>query len=453
MKDERIAKEMNQVKKYVLLYVFIAAIVLGVFKLLVFGFNMRMFYVEGFIILSSIILFSIVSLKKIGDYDERIERSISKTYHIGFIFVFIGGLWVHFYQVLSSTLAQSTVVHMTNTLILIGFVVAMIMLKRKGLYANYKYIESSKSNYYSHVFLNVLIILLTFGLIYVTVLFTINKAIDFTSNIYFLLSIIISFIMVSLEYILFSIYEKNHYDEVIAFEENRPNIISKNVFLFQAILLMFAVFSGYVNYKLMMITTGSLIEQQEALYTWATLQTWTKLIALDVAILSLISSLIIYYYLRKLIGKHKVLSFYLSVIIVSFVIQVFQYFHALFLPLLQNVIEPQEAFIQWVTTYSRINLGISVVFALIYISLSVYLFIKNAPYRSMILIYSFFLLISNPLVTGIVFKNNPQFLYTARFVLSTLRGVYFLVLVGVLAYNKYPKRDYIKKMEIDVEFE
>jgi hypothetical protein len=148
-----------------------------------------------------------------------------------------------------------------------------------------------------------------------------------------------------------------------------------------------------------------------------------------------------------------VLSFYLSIIIVSFVIQVFQYFHALFLPLLQNVIEPQEAFIQWVTTYSRINLGISVVFALIYISLSVYLFIKSAPYRSMILIYSFFLLISNPLVTGIVFKNNPQFLYTARFVLSTLRGVYFLVLVGVLAYNKYPKGDYIKKMEIDVEFE
>lgn len=452
MKDERIAKEMNQVKKYVLLYVFIATIVLGVFKLLVFGFDLRIFYVEGFIIFSSMILFSIVSLKQVGDYDERIEKSISKTYHIGFIFIFIGGLWAHFYQVLSSALTQSTVAYITNTLILIGFIVAMILLKRKGLYANYKYIESSKSKYYLHVLFNVLIILLVFGFIYVTVLLAINGSIDIGSNLYFNLRIGLSLIMLSIQYILFSIYEKNHYDEVIAFEENRPKIISKNVFLFQVILLMFAVFSGYVNYRLMMITTGSLIEQQEALYTWTTLQTLTKFIALDVAILSLISSLILYYYLRNLIGKHKVLSLYLSISIVSFVIQVLQYFHALFLPLLQNMIETHEAFIKWITTYSQVNVGISVVFALIYISLSVYLFFKNAPYRSMILIYSFFLLISNPLVTGVFFKNNPQILYTVRFVLSTLRGVYFLALVGVLAYNKYPMSKYTKKIEVENDF-
>ncbi|AUD65837.1 hypothetical protein BK011_09115 [Tenericutes bacterium MZ-XQ] len=453
MKDERIAKEMNQVKKYVLLYVFIASIVLAVLKLLVFGFNMRMFYVEGFIILSSMILFSIVSLKQVGDYDERIERSISKTYHIGFIFIFIGGLWVHFYQVLSSTLAQSTVVNMTNTLILIGFIVAMIFLKRKGLYANYKYIESSKSNYYSHVFLNVLIILLTFGLIYVTVLFTINKAIDFTSNIYFLLSIIISFIMVSVEYILFSIYEKNHYDEVIAFEENRSNIMSKNAFLFQLILFVFAVFSGYVNYRLMIITSGSLLEQRESFNTWMTIQTFTKLVALDFTILSLISSLIICYFLRKLIGKHKILSLFLSISIVSFVIQVLQYFHALFLPLLQNVIEPHEAFIQWVMTYGRINLGIMVVFTLIYITIGIYLYIKNVPFKRMFLIYSILLLGSNPLISDILFKSDLQTLYTLRFLFSTLQGAYLLLLIGVLAYNKYPKCNYTKKIEFEGEFE
>lgn len=453
VKDERIAKEMNQVKKYVLLYVFIAAIVLAVLKLLVFGFNMSIFYVEGFIILSSMILFSIVSLKQVGDYDERIEKSISKTYHIGFIFIFIGGLWVHFYQVLSNTLAQSTVVNITNTLILIGFIVAMILLKRKGLYANYKYIESSKSNYYSHVFLNVLIILLTFGMIYLTVLFTINRSIDFTGNIYFLLIIIISLIMVSVEYILFSIYEKNHYDEMIAFEENRSNIMSKNAFLFQLILFVFAVFSGYVNYRLMIITSGSLLEQRESFNTWMTIQTFTKLVALDFTILSLISSLIIYYFLRKLIGKQKILSLFLSISIVSFVIQVLQYFHALFLPLLQNVIEPHEAFIQWVMTYGRINLGIMVVFTLIYITIGIYLYIKNVPFKRMFLIYSILLLGSNPLISDILFKSDLQTLYTLRFLFSTLQGAYLLLLIGVLAYNKYPKGDYVKKIELDVELE
>ena len=240
---------------------------------------------------------------------------------------------------------------------------------------------------------------------------------------------------------------------MIAFEENRSNIMSKNAFLFQLILFVFAVFSGYVNYRLMIITSGSLLEQRESFNTWMTIQTFTKLVALDFTILSLISSLIIYYFLRKLIGKHKILSLFLSISIVSFVIQVLQYFHALFLPLLQNVIEPHEAFIQWVMTYGRINMGIMVVFTLIYITIGIYLYIKNVPFKRMFLIYSILLLGSNPLISDILFKSDLQTLYTLRFLFSTLQGAYLLLLIGVLAYNKYPKRDYIKKMEIDVEFE
>lgn len=442
MKDERIVKEMNQVKKYVLLYVFIAAIFLGMLKLLMFGFNFSIFYVEGFIIFSSMLLFSIVSLKQVGDYDERIEQSIGKVYHVGFIFMFIGGLWVHFYQVLSSALTQSTVVHITNTLILVGFIVALILLKRRGLYANYKYIESSKSKYYSRMFLNVLMILLTFVFIYYTVLFALKDLIDLSGSIYFIAIVTISFVMVSVEYILFSIYEKNHYDEMIAFEENRPNILSKNSFLFQVILFLFAVASGYVNYRFMMMTTDGLVGNREALHTWATLQTLIKLVTLDFAIIGLISSLIIYYYLKKLIGNHKILSLYLMISMISFGVQVLQYMHALLLPLLQNMIEPHDVFIKWVMTYNQVNLGISVIFMLIYMALGIYLYIKNVPYKTIFLLYSIFLLISSPFLLEILLKNNLQTLFAVRFILSTLQGAYVCFLIGVLAYNKYPKDSY-----------
>jgi len=442
VKDERIVKEMNQVKKYVLLYVFIAAIFLGMLKLLMFGFNFSIFYVEGFIIFSSMLLFSIVSLKQVGDYDERIEQSIGKVYHVGFIFMFIGGLWVHFYQVLSSALTQSTVVHITNTLILVGFIVALILLKRRGLYANYKYIESSKSKYYSRMFLNVLMIILTFVFIYYTVLFALKDLIDLSGSIYFIAIVTISFVMVSVEYILFSIYEKNHYDEMIAFEENRPNILSKNSFLFQVILFLFAVASGYVNYRFMMMTTDGLVGNREALHTWATLQTLIKLVTLDFAIIGLISSLIIYYYLKKLIGNHKILSLYLMISMISFGVQVLQYMHALLLPLLQNMIEPHDVFIKWVMTYNQVNLGISVIFMLIYMALGIYLYIKNVPYKTIFLLYSIFLLISSPFLLEILLKNNLQTLFAVRFILSTLQGVYVCFLIGVLAYNKYPKDSY-----------
>ena len=437
MKDERIIKEMNQVKKYVLLYVFIAAAILGVLKLILFGFNLSMFYVEGFIIVTSVLLFSIVSLNFVGNYDERIERRVGVIYHIGFIFIFIGGLWVHFYQVLASALAQSTVVYVTNTLILVGFIVALILLKKRKLYANYKYIEYSKSSYYFHVFINVLVILATFIGIYLTVLLSMNYPIDISGSLYFIATITVSFVMISIEYVLFSIYEKNHYDEEIAFENENPSILSKNAFLFQIIVFIFTYLSGYVNYRLMMITTGSLIEHQEELQTWSILQSLTKLAAIDFAILGLMVSLIIYYYLKKLIGKHKILSLYLVLNIVSFIIQVLEYVFSLVMPLLQSVIELHENFIKLITTYSQINLGISVIFGLIYFTLGIYLYIKNVPFKTMFLIYSILLVIFNPAVSGIFFKRNLEVLFTVRFVASTLLAAYVLLIIGVLAYHKY----------------
>ena len=381
MKDERISKEMNIVKKYVLLYVFVAAVILGLIKIIVFGFNLNLFYVEGFVILSSSILYSIVSLNRLGIYDERAELREGRIYKYGFGLIFIGGLWTHFYQILSSTLTQSAIVSVTNTLILIGFIVTIVLLKRKGLYANYKYIEHSKSKYYLHVLLNVLLIFVVFFGIYQTVVLAINDTVDFGLAIYLMAIIAYSFVMLSIEYVLFSIYEKNHYDETIDFEKRRANLMSKNAFLFQIILFIFSTFSSYVNYRMMMLLEGGLNQQSGELARWSTMQIFTKIVAIDFMIISLMVSIIIYLYLVKLIGESKLLSFFLKFSIIIFFIGFIQYIFSFVFEYLSISGDSLDTLVRVVTTYNRISLYIGLATSIIYVVLGILVFLKNVPLK------------------------------------------------------------------------
>jgi len=153
VKDERIIKEMNQIKGYVLGYGFIATLILTILKLLMRFEQLEYFYVGIFVVLLSAITFGIVAILKSSDLDERIEDKIKQTYKFSYIFLTVGGLWVHFYQVLTNFAQMQVSLYITNTLILIGFIVTIVLLNRKNLYANYKFIEYDKKTYYKHIFL------------------------------------------------------------------------------------------------------------------------------------------------------------------------------------------------------------------------------------------------------------------------------------------------------------
>jgi hypothetical protein len=437
VKDERISKEMNVVKKYVLLYVFVAAVILGLMKIIVFGFNLGLFYVEGYMIASSIILYSIVSLNRVGIYDERAELREGRIYKYGFGLIFIGGLWTHFYQILSSALTQSAIVSITNTLILIGFIVTIILLKRKGLYANYKYIEHSKSKYYLHVLLNVLLIFVVFFGIYQTVVLAINDTVDCGLAIYFMAINAYSFVMLSIEYILFSIYEKNHYDEMIDFEKRRPNLMSKNALLFQIILFIFSTFSSYVNYRMMMITAGSLSGQSGELARWSTMQTFTKIVAVDFMIISLMVSFIIYLYLVKLIGKNKLLSFFIKFSIAIFVINFIEYIFSFVLQYLSASLDSFDTFVSVITTYNQISLFISLSISIVYVVLGVLLYLKNVPFKRLFLTYSILVTLTNHLLINLLFENNLRVLFTMRFISNLIPSALILLIIGLLSYHRY----------------
>lgn len=443
MKDERISKEMNDVKKYILLYVFVAAVILGFIKIIVFGFNLNLFYVEGFIILSSIILYSIVSLNQLGIYDERAELREGRIYKYGFGLIFIGGLWTHFYQILSSALAQSAIVSVTNTLILIGFIVTIVLLKRKGLYANYKYIEHSKSKYYLHVLLNVVLILIVFFGIYQTVVLTITNSLDIGLAIYFMTIIAYSFVMVSIEYVLFSIYEKNHYDEMIDFEKRRAKLLSKNAFLFQIIIFLFTMFSSYVNFKMMMITTGSLNEQREALTRWSTMQTFTKIVSVDFMIISLMVSVIIYLYIVKLIGKNKLSSYFLKFSIAVFAINFIQYIFSFILQYLNASMDSFDIFVRIVTAYNQISFIISLSISIVYVVLGILVYLKNVPFKRLFLTYSILVILTNHLFINLLFEDDLRVLFTMRFISNLIPSALILIIIGLLSYHRYqyPKKN------------
>jgi hypothetical protein len=453
VKDERISKEMNVVKKYVLLYVFVAAVALGLLKIIVFGFNLNLFYVEGFIILSSSILYSIVSLNRLGIYDERAEQREGRIYKYGFGLIFIGGLWTHFYQILSSALAQSAIVSVTNTLILIGFIVTIVLLKRKGLYANYKYIEHSKSKYYLHVLFNVLLIFVVFFGIYQTVVLAINDTVDFGLAIYLMAIIAYSFVMLSIEYVLFSIYEKNHYDETIDFEKRRANLMSKNAFLFQIILFVFSTFSSYINYRMMMITAGSLNEQSEELFRWSTLQTFTKIVAVDFMIISLMVSFIIYLYLIKLIGKNKLLSFFLKFSIAVFAINFIEYIFSFVLRYLNVSMDSYDMFVRIVTTYNQISIFISLSISMVYVVLGVLLYLKNVPFKRLFLTYSILVTFTNHLFINLLFENNLRVLFMMRFISNLIPSALILIIIGLLSYHRYQYSKLGDDVTLDLTFD
>ena len=91
MKDERLMKEMNQIKGQVSLYVSVATLVLGLIKFFIYGFDFSFFYVEIFILAVTSIMFIVVLMNKTGTYDERTDQNIKTIYQYGFIVLLLGG--------------------------------------------------------------------------------------------------------------------------------------------------------------------------------------------------------------------------------------------------------------------------------------------------------------------------------------------------------------------------
>lgn len=446
MKDERIIKEINQIKGYVLSYIFIATLILTILKLLMRFVQFEYFYVEIFVVLLSAITFCIVAVLKSSDLDERIEDKIKQTYKFSFIFLTVGGLWVHFYQVLTNFTQMQVSLYITNTLILIGFIVTVILLKRKDLYANYKFIEYKKTTYYKHILFNIFLLLITFVMIYFTTRLVIAEQLSQLISMIYTLIISLSFLLISVEYLIFSIYEKNHYDEKILFEKQKPNHISKNVFVFHVILFFFSAISAIINLRYMSIVMSDFIDNREEIKFWSAINRANLIMSIDPIILSLIASLILYQFLKKLIGAHIVLRLYFWYLWFGFIISIFTYIFNLVIPLI-SIAGSSEVIINIMTTYNYISIGMAVLSTTAKLGFLIYLFIKNIKYKWILLSYSVLSMLTSYPVFNLI---NPFDIHTMRYIylgISLFTGVFYLVLLWLYSHEPYLNYKSIKSLD------
>jgi|GEM_PF-2302367 len=437
MKDERIIREMNQIKGFVFIYVFIATLILTLLKLLLKLNQFSYFYVEIFVLVVTLITFAIIGVLRSNDIDERIENQMSQTYKIGYVFLVIGGLWVHFYQVLTNFSRLQVSIYITNSLILIGFIVTVVLLKKKKLYANYKYIEYDKKTYYKHIAVNIIYLLLMFVVIYLTTRFATGIQVNDDISLAYLLVVALSFVMISIEYLIFTIYEKNHYDEMISFDVGKPNYLSKNVFVFQVILFIMSTISLYIGLQSQLVLMMGINEHIEAFQYWASINRINSLMSIDGIILALIAALITYYYLKKLVGLSIVLKLYFWFIWVNFMFNILMYIFNLIAPLI-SASNNYELLIQIYTTYNKIVAVLMIIFLVFNLGFVVFLIIKNIKFKWMLFIYLLLVIVTSYPIKSLILPSDSSLMAYLGFSLSLIKGLFFLVLIWLYTHEAYP---------------
>lgn len=256
--DERINKEISNLKKYlIILSVIVACIFLGI-KIYYSTINELsiVYYITELVIIlagTGTLIGSLFIRTEIKDemFYERIHKYFDKAFKIFVCLTLISFACVMGGTLLSENQNFSSAVTI-NLILPISLFVGYAYLRYKNIYFNYNLIEEDNKTYYKGIFKNILKIFLFFLMIYsigiaASLLFT-NKSMGLTHNDFsFVLSSIISAfftssIGVGLYYLFISIFEKAFVNE----EDNKkitiPTIILVVLaIVFNALYLIFSI--------------------------------------------------------------------------------------------------------------------------------------------------------------------------------------------------------------------
>ena len=246
--DERINKEISNLKKYlIILSVIVACIFLGI-KIYYSTINELsiVYYITELVIIlagTGTLIGSLFIRAEIKDemFYERIHKYFDKAFKIFVCLTFIsfacvmGGTLLYENQDFSSAVT-------INLILTISLFVGYAYLRYKNIYFNYNLIEEDNKTYYKGVFKNILKIFLFFLIIYsigiaASLLFT-NKSQGLTQSDFSIVlkSIISAFftssIGVGLYYLFISIFEKSFVNE----EENKKITIPTIILVVLAIV-------------------------------------------------------------------------------------------------------------------------------------------------------------------------------------------------------------------------
>ena len=238
---------------------------------------------------------------------------------------------------------------------------------------------------------------------------------------------------------------------MIRFENENPNMLSNNVFVFQILIFYPYYISSYAALRVTMISINYEHFNHESLLFWATISNYLQIMSLDFLILGFIATLIAYKYLVKLLGENSLLKVFLIVGIIKFIHQVLNLAFSLFMPvILERYFETSQEFFKAVTTYNQINLVIVSVITVIYIGFAVILYFRNVKYKYFVLFYALVNVVSHPLVINQIYRNDHPNYYIASYVLNTLSAIVLLVLIGLFVHTRYQQSTF-KAEEVLIE--
>lgn len=261
MNDERINERLNIVKRNNLIIIAIVSFVYLILKLLVYRTIVNM-VPELYLLITSLGVLFVGLLNESSEevVDERIRNNSLKIYGEGFWFVALSGILVYFISLLfiDLTLAGYGITPniSINSIIFWCMLFSIINVRKNQLTFNPQIIEQDKKDYYRIVLQRILFMFLYFLLVY-GIVSTVRLLSNSTfTGLQVLISIAVSFVLLAMQYFLFSVYEKYHYDEMVLEEdEGKIGYVSKKVWLLVFIIgvYLFILTSSNSFYSYIMI--------------------------------------------------------------------------------------------------------------------------------------------------------------------------------------------------------
>ena len=311
MNDERINERLNIIKRNNLIIIALVSLIFLVIKSLN---NFDLIYIlpEIYLLITPLIILSVAFFNNLKEdiKDERVYKNTLSIYNKGFWIVALSGIIVYFISILfidfnltSISFAPNTSI---NSIISWCMILTLINFRRNKLTFNPQIIEYNKIDYYKIVLRRILYIFLFYTITFIIV--SIIKYFVDSDLTYQLIVIVIliSFISIAIQYFLFSVYEKYHYDEMVLREDEGKQVyVSKKVWLIFLIISLFflslQVTQGLFNYG----QRFDLIQSSPFYLNMFILSLFLRLQYLTVFVLSITMYVIIYKTFKQLDSKFK----------------------------------------------------------------------------------------------------------------------------------------------------
>ena len=373
MKSDLLESKIYKTKRNLMVYLNVFAIASFIFKLsngVVIDLKSNL--MEFFITAVSIVLFTIQFARVFG-VPEKDEKMIKEKYminDIGFKIILWGGIGVHF---ISNLIYDHALILEKNAylslIILIGFIVFVMSARKAGFYLNYKHIEKPKKDYYKSILFSLgKICLIAIG--YMTVIYSLSLSlvIGFDKVLVIFSSIALSLIFFSIEYFMFSIFEKIDYDEKALYAEKHVlPFLSKKVILLGLPIIGFTIIFQTVNFLVFKFeSSGSVLAYHQFRSLMILLQYWQ----IDFLILGVILSFVIYKSIKKLpVEKPHFFKYFPLMIWISFGLNVISYLYVVFLPVIALATQ-----LETIAFISNLNQYVTFAILLVVLALVIYMY-------------------------------------------------------------------------------